>query len=608
MYFFFSSQRVSLPPPPPDAPYRQANLPDEERIEDLLSRMTLEEKVGQMALVEKNSILTQDDIARYGIGALLSGGGAKPPRNTPEGWYEMVVGFIGASRQSRLGIPLLYGVDAIHGHSNLPGATVFPHLIGLGATGDALLVEEVARATAREVAATGVNWSYSPTLDLPRDIRWGRVYEAFSDDPKLVAQLGSAYVRGTQHASRFATETPLFVLSTPKHYIGVGGMAWGSSSNKNFHIDQGMTPPDERMLRDVYLPPFAEVVRAGAGSIMVGLNSWGDTKLSAEKYLVTDVLKGELGFTGFTVSDWYGVYEIPGGDYHAGVIAINAGIDMVMLPFDYKVFIKNITRAVRKGEISEARIDEAVRRILRAKFALGLFDSGTEPLQAGLIGSGAHRALAREAVAASLVLLKNENRTLPLSLQDTHIRIAGSAADNVGRQSGAWTVEWQGIEGNTLPGGTSILEGIRERAPSATRVEYAADGIFSSPESADIGIAIVGERPYAEGWGDTEELTLSTEDREVIARLKEVSDTVVVIIISGRPLIITDDISSWDAVVAAWLPGSEGAGVADVLFGDKEFRGKLPLPWPARIEQLPIATDGTTQDGTVPLFPRYFGL
>ncbi len=607
-YFFFSKK--TLPVPPMDALYRQSTAPIAERVEDLLSRMTLEEKIGQMALVEKNSVVEKSDIAEYGIGALLSGGGAKPAQNTIEGWYTMIIDFVGASRQSRLSIPILYGVDANHGHSNVPGATVFPHFIGLGATGDVELVEEVARATARELKATGVNWSYSPTLDTPQDIRWGRVYETFSDDPKLTGALGAAYVRGLQKEYPEGTSSSsIFVLSTPKHYIGAGGMQWGSASNENFRIDQGTTPVDETMLRETYLLPFREAVDAGALSVMVGLNSWGDTKLAANKYLVTDVLKGDLGFKGFAVSDWYGVYEIPGGDYRAAVTAINAGIDMVMLPFDYEAFIKNVVRAVRKGEIAEGRIDDAVRRILRAKFSLGLFDvKDAKLLMSDMVGGEAHRQLAREAVAASLVLLKNKDSVVPLSQGVRHIRVAGSAADNVGRQSGAWTVEWQGIDGNWLPGGTSILAGIRNSAGSA-EVEYDLEARFSSSsKKAHVGIAVVGEVPYAEGWGDTENPELSTADKETIARLKEVSEKVVVVIVSGRPLIITDEIPSWDAAVAAWLPGSEGAGVADVLFGDKAFRGKLPLPWPARISQLPISPSGKTQDGSVSLFPRSFGL
>lgn len=370
-----------------------------------------------------------------------------------------------------------------------------------------------------------------------------------------------------------------------------------------------MTVANEAALRQEYLPPFKAVVDAGAQSIMVGLNSWGDTKLSAEQYLVTKVLKEELGFDGFTVSDWYGVYEMKGGNYDNAVTAINAGIDMVMLPFDYKPFIRNVTHAVREGEISEARIDDAVRRILRAKFALGLFDGEHVASVESTVGTKEHRALARDAVAKSLVLLKNDAGMLPISNDVRRIRVVGSAADNIGRQSGAWTVEWQGIDGNVLPGATSILAGIQARTGKTVTVEYDLEGDFSTKGPlADIGIAVVGETPYAEGWGDREYPILSNEDLEAIKKLQKVSKKVVVVLVSGRPLFVTNEIASWNAVVAAWLPGSEGQGVADVLFGDKPFVGTLPLPWPHHAEQLPITVDGKTSDGTQLLFPRYFGL
>lgn len=603
-YFIFTSTNIM--PPPADAAYRNANLPTTERVADLLSYMTLEEKIGQMALVEKNSLRATKDISTYGLGAVLSGFGGKPEENTLAGWRNMVDSFIDESRTSRLGIPIIYGVDAIHGHSNVPGATVFPHSIGLGASGDAALVENIARATADELLATGVRWSYSPTYDMPEDIRWGRVYETFSDDPALASKLGEAYIRGLQNdSSRSASTTN--VLATAKHYIGAGGMLWNSSSNEKFKIDQGLTPVDEDKLRRHYLPPFQKAVHTGVGSVMVGLNSWGDTKLAASPYLVQTVLKDELGFKGFTVSDWYGVYEIPGSDYQAAVTAINAGIDMVMLPFDYKEFTKNVRRAVVKGEIPESRINDAVTRILTSKFKLGLFDnrSTTRPNE---IGSAAHRKLAREAVAKSLVLLKDSNGVLPIRNDIRTIRVAGSAADNIGRQSGAWTVEWQGVDGNWLPGATSILQGIKESAPGGTAVEFDAEANFSTTsKKAVLGIAVVGESPYAEGWGDNSKPALSTEDLATIERLKKASDRVLVILVTGRPLFITDDIDNWDAAIVAWLPGSEGAGVADGLFGKTSFSGKLPLPWPKTVEQLPIV-EGKTSDGTPPLFLRYFGL
>lgn len=606
-YFVFSSLRAPLPPPPADATYRNKDVPTEERIANLLSYMTLEEKIGQMALVEKNSLRAVADISTYGIGAVLSGFGGKPDDNSAVGWRSMIETFVSASHSSRLGIPILYGVDAIHGHSNVPGATIFPHFIGLGASGDAALVENVARATADELLATGVRWSYSPTLDMPEDIRWGRVYEAFSNDPVLVSKLGSAYIRGLQKTQGAEVSSTIAVLATPKHYLGAGGMLWGTASNENFRIDQGVTPIDEARLRAQYLPPFAEAIETGALSIMVGLNSWGDTKLAASDYLIDNVLKEELGFKGFVVSDWYGVYEIPGSDYDAAVTAINAGVDMVMLPFEYQDFVKNVRRAVRRGELSEERINDAVGRILTAKFELGLFDSDKRGDMAH-IGSPKHRVLAREAVAKSLVLLKNNGRPLPLTSRVSTIRVAGSAADNIGRQAGAWTVEWQGIDGNWLPGATSILAGIKDAAPPGTTVEFDTSAHFpANSAKADIGIAVVGEAPYAEGWGDNPYPFLTADDLAIINRLSEVSKQVVVVLVTGRPLIITDEIEKWDAVVVAWLPGSEGAGVADVLFGTMPVTGTLPLPWPKSTEYLPLVNENNANARTL-LFPRYFGL
>lgn len=595
--------------PPPTVPENPLYLDTTEsisaRVADLLSYMTLDEKIGQMTLVEKNSIQDIGDIQQYGIGGILSGFGGGPENNTPPGWKEMIDTFTQESYASRLNIPIIYGVDAIHGHSNVPGATVFPHFIGLGASGDAALVQAVAQATRDELQATGVNWSYSPTYDMPEDIRWGRVYETFSDDPDLVSELGAAYITGLQEQEN--SSGALAVLATPKHYIGGGSMTWNTSSNENFKIDQGTTPASEQKLRTLYLPPFAKAVDAGALSVMVGLNSWDTGKLAADTYLITDVLKGELGFAGFVVSDWYGVYEIPGGNYHAAVTAITAGVDMVMLPFDYKGFAKDIRRAVHTGAISEERIDDATRRILTAKFSLGLFDELHKAQSISTLGTQAHRTLARTAVAQSLVLLKNDHAVLPIK-ENATIRVSGSAADNVGRQAGAWTVEWQGIDGNWLTGATSILSGLREVAGDNTQIEFEAHGLFASTTpKADIGIAIVGEAPYAEGWGDNDRPSLSVEDQATISNLQEASHAVIVVLVTGRPLIITDEITNWDAVVVAWLPGGEGAGVADVLFGQKDFTGSLPLPWPAHIGQLPISTFGKTYDGSPVLFPRYFG-
>lgn len=602
---FFTTQK-NMKTPPPNALYLDESNPIEIRVADLLSYMTLEEKIGQMTLVEKNSLKQPDDIATYHLGALLSGAGAKPAQNTPTGWKEMIANYQASAKQSRLGIPLLYGVDAIHGHAHVPTATVFPHAIGLGATNNPALVKHIAHATAQELFATGVNWSFSPNLDQPRDIRWGRVYEAFSDDPNLVATLGVAYLEGLQSNPVSAEET-IFILATPKHYLGLGDMGWNTSLNKNFRIDQGVTPADETLLRTHYLPPFQGAVEAGALSIMVGLNTWGEKRMVLQKELLTDILKTELGFKGFLVSDWYGIHEGRKHTFFASVQAVNAGVDMAMLPFDYHTFARDIKWANRLGLISDERINDAVGRILYAKFALGLFDENRDSLLPVAIPNNTHQSLARTAVAASLVLLKNEASLLPLSPNTPHILVAGSAADNIGRQMGAWTIEWQGVDGNWPAEATSILEGITARVSTQTKVEYNELGNFlARDQKAAVGIVVVGEKPYAEGWGDTEYPILSNEDLLAIKNVQAAAEKVIVVIVSGRPLLITDEVDSFDALLAAWLPGSEGAGVADGLFGDTPFTGTLPLPWPKYVEQPTTELEPTTV--MLELFPRYFGL
>lgn len=598
--FLFKSESVPLPDNPS---YLNTSLPISLRVENFLSYMTLEEKIGQMTLVEKNSIKELSDVSRYNLGALLSGSGAKPEQNTISGWKQMTATYQAEAAKSRLGIPLLYGSDAIHGHAHVPGATVFPHAIGLGAAGNSELVSRVAAATAEDMSATGVNWNFAPNLDAPQDIRWGRVYETFSDDPSLVSELGAAFVAGLQSSEQHR------VLATPKHFVGLGGMSWNTSQNENFTIDQGVTAADEALLNEVYLPPFTAAVDAGALSIMVGLNTWGNTKTVRDKYLLTDVLKNQLGFKGFVVSDWYGVHEGARSNFWATVSAINAGVDMVMLPFDYETFIRHMKWANRLGLISDERIDNAASRILYAKFSLGLFDREDTPDTSAELARESHRTLARTAVAESIVLLKNESALLPITPAVKKIRVAGSAADNVGKQMGAWSIEWQGVDGNWPPNATSILAGIKEVAPQRAEIEYAETGVFAlNTPKADIGIAIVGESPYAEGWGDNPYPTLNEKDLSAIKNLQDNSDSVVVILVTGRPLLVSDEINNWDALMVAWLPGSEGAGVADVLFRKKSVTGTLPLPWPANSSQLPIITTGKTNDGSDVLFPREFGL
>jgi len=558
-------------------PYQDPTLSIDIRVADLMNRMTDTEKIGQMVLVEKNSVHDLDDITKYNLGALLSGGGAGPKQDTPLAWLQMINNFQSAAEDTCLGIPLLYGIDAIHGHGNVLGATIFPHFIGLGATRDPDLVKRVAKATAEEMAATGIYWNFAPNLDVAKDIRWGKTYETFGSDPDNVAQLGVAYLEGMQDSSYDYFN----VLANPKHFIGGGDMEYGTSRNKKFKIEEGNITIDEKTLRQVHLVPFQKTITAGARVIMVGTASW-QGKLNSDNYhLLTKILKNELGFSGFVVSDWYGVYQIETDEYNSIVRAVNAGIDMVMTPFEYKDFISNLQNALSKGDITRERIDDAVKRILTVKFEAGLFDR-PQALPEGLsvIGNNQHREIAREAVRKSQVLLKNDDSVLPLSKSLKKIIVAGSSADNLGRQAGGWTTEWQGIDGNYGITGTTILEAIKNTVSEDTEVEYNKEGKFSSKNNlADVGIVIVGEKPYAEGWGDIANPSLSSEDLLVIDKVRAKSKKIVIIIVSGRPLDITKYANNWDSIIASWLPGSEGQGVADVLFGDFAFTGVLPVAW-----------------------------
>jgi beta-glucosidase len=595
-------------------PYQDPGRPLQERVEDLLSRMTLEEKIGQMTLVEKNSIKPTDIADRF-IGGLLSGGGGSPSTNTPEAWAVMVNGFQEHALRTRLGIPMIHGVDAIHGHAAVKGAVVYPHFIGLGATRDPELVERIGRATASDMVATGIYWNYAPVVAVPQDIRWGRTYEGFSEDTDLVSELAVAFIRGLQNANgQLGLSHPQAVLATPKHYVGDGGTTPGSSASSL--LDQGVTEVDEATLRAVHLPPYAAAVDAGARSIMVSYSSWGGLKMHANKYLLTDVLRGELGFDGFLVSDWKGIDQIP-GPYHDDIVtSINAGLDMIMVPSNYDAFISGLKKAVSNGAVSHERIDDAVRRILTAKFELGLFERPfSDEGKLGDVGSAEHRQLAREAVRKSLVLLKNDHATLPLAKDTPLIFVAGQAADDIGIASGGWSIEWQGKTGDTTPG-TTLLEAIRDTVAEGATVEYDRSGDFDAVKDRDgnaatagVGIAVVGELPYAEGAGDSGDLALSDQDVALIEQLREKSEALVVILISGRPLIITEQIALADAFVAAWLPGSEGQGVADVLFGDSAFTGKLPYTWPRWVNQLPFDFGDLPSTGRdAPLFPFGFGL
>lgn len=592
---------------PPAAAARAPLSSYDPRVDELLARMTLEEKIGQMTQADLGS-LDEDDVEKYFLGSVLSGGGSDPtPENTFEDWREMYDRLQSRAMSTRLGIPILYGVDAVHGHSNVVGAVVFPHNIGLGATRDAGLVEEVYRATAVEVRATGINWSFAPCVTVPQDERWGRTYEGFSEDPELVAELGEAAVRGLQGEG---LGDPLGVLACAKHFAGDGGTAHGTGAAReeggNYPMDRGDVRVDEPTMRKIHISPYIAAVDAGVGSIMPSYSSWNGVKSSAHKQLLTDILKGEMGFEGFLISDWNALDEIP-GEYDTDVeTSINAGMDMVMVPDKYRLFFDTLKQVVEEGRVPMERIDDAVRRILRVKFAMGLMEEGAshlaDPGLADRFGSAEHREIARRAVRQSMVLLKNDASTLPLAKDLARVHVAGRSADDVGRLCGGWTVQWQGESGEVTEG-TTILEAVRAAVSESTEVTFSEDG--SGAEGADAVIVAIGEEPYAEMVGDREDLALDAADVAAVERAAAAGVPVVVVLVSGRPMILGDTLEASDAFVAAWLPGSEGQGVADVLFGDYSPTGKLSFSWPRSMEQLPLNVGDEEYD---PLFAYGFGL
>ncbi|MGP3949468.1 glycoside hydrolase family 3 protein [Streptomyces sp. 7N604] len=576
-----------------EPPYKDPDRPIQERVEDLLGRMSLDEKIGQMTQAERNAV-TAADLTDYRLGSLLSGGGSAPSPNTATAWADMYDDFQRASMATPLGIPMIYGVDAVHGHNNVHGATIFPHNVGLGATRDPALVQQIGRATAEEVSGTGIDWDFAPCLCVAQNDRWGRTYESYGEKPEIATSM-TTLITGLQGAE---LNDPGSVLATAKHYVGDGGTTGGK--------DQGDTEVSEAELRATHLPPFREAVARNVGSVMISYSSWNGLKLHAHRHLITDVLKNELGFKGFVVSDWNAIDQIdgrPGFTAEEVRTAINAGLDMIMVPQEWRTFITTLKSEVEAGRVPMSRIDDANRRILTKKFELGLFENPyTDRSYTGTVGSAEHRQLAREAVRKSQVLLKNEKDVLPLPKTADKVFVAGKNADDIGNQSGGWTIEWQGKSGPITPG-TTILEGIRSAVSPATAVTYDrnGNGIDGSYKAA---IAVVGETPYAEGKGDRPEgLGLDSEDLDTLARLKASGVPVVVVLVSGRPLDIASELPSWDALVAAWLPGTEGNGVADVLFGDYRPTGKLPVTWMRTASQQPI-NDG---DGKEALFPYGYG-
>ena len=618
------------------AAYLDPGLPVEQRVRDLLGRMTLAEKVGQMTQAERGPATTAPIVAGLGLGSVLSGGGSVPTPNTPEAWADMVDGFQAQALSTRLGIPIIYGVDAVHGHGNVYRATIVPHNIGLGATRNPRLVERVAAVTAEEVRATGIPWNFAPCICVTRDARWGRSYESFGEDPHLVSLLGAAAVVGLQGRGQRDLQQNDHVLATVKHFAGDGDTEYGTAVG-DYKIDQGFTITSRKDFDRIDLAPYWPAIRgAAAGSAMPSFSSvdWTEDgvgnpiKMHQNRELITDVLKGKIGLDGFVISDWDGIHQLP-GDYPDQVqLGVNAGIDMFMEPNSAPLFVRTLIAEVEAGRVPRARIDDAVTRILTKKFELGLFEHPyADRTYIDEIGSAEHRAVARQAVAESQVLLKNSGNVLPLK-KNAHIYVAGRNADDIGNQSGGWTLTWQGFSERNPAGaqvphqpGTTILEGIQQVAPQA-RVTYSADGTAPT-DGADVAVVAVGETPYSEGFGDVggprwaydpadanqprelKSLELQPQDRATVERVCGQVETCVVLVVSGRPQIVTDQLGDIDALVASWLPGTEGAGVADVLFGRRGFTGKLSVSWPRTAAQEPINIKDPNYD---PLYPYGHGL
>ena len=606
-------------------PYENARLPVTRRVADLLGRMTLAEKVGQMTQTERYQVY--DDatpITTWNLGSILSGGGSTPTENTPVAWADMVDRFQKAALATRLHIPLLYGIDAVHGDGNMYGATVFPHNIGLGATRDPALVREVGHITASETRASGPQWSFSPCICAPQDDRWGRTYEGFGEDPNLVIQMETA-IDGLQGPPGHLADRDR-VLATAKHFAGDGDTTYGTATG-DYKIDQGIaitSRPDffHKALQQ-YVPA---VQKHDVGTVMPSYSSvdWTEdgignpTKMHASKELITDVLKGSMNFDGFVISDWEGIHAIA-PDWPTKVrTGVNAGIDMMMEPADYQSFETTLTDEVNAGRVTMRRINDAVSRILTKKFELGLFEHPyTDRTNLNAIGSKAHRAVARKAVAESQVLLKNAKQVLPIKTKG-RVYVAGSNADSIGNQAGGWTLTWQGGSTTNIPG-TTILSGIRSAAGHSA-VTYSLDA--SAPiQKDDVGIVVVGETPYSEGFGDVggprwawdpadngvlrpvKDMQLSATDKAAVDKVCSAAAKCVVVVVSGRPLILDPkQLSEIDGLVAAWLPGSEGAGVADTLFGKVPFSGKLPVTWPRTLAQEPINIGDANYD---PLYPYH---
>jgi len=536
-------------------------------LEELLSQMTLAEKVGQMTQAERGD-LQKGDIEKYGIGSVLSGGGSNPADNSPQGWLKMINGFVEESLKTRLGIPIVYGLDAVHGHNNMKHATILPHNIGLGAIAagnkqrGAQAAYNAGKITAQEMIAAGVRWTFAPVLGIAQDARWGRTYESYSENESVVTLMGANFIKGLQENGAAACM---------KHYLGEGQTIDGRN--------QGNAVLDRAGIEKI-LPPYRAAIKEGAMSLMPSFSSVNGIKMHQHKELLTDLLKDEMGFKGFVVSDWSAITQLTGGSYKKQIAnAINAGVDMCMATDgrdNWILFISNLIKLVEEGTVPMSRIDDAVIRILRFKQSMGLFKN---PLtaQAGEIGTNENRTAARALVSDSLVLLRNENNAVKKLSESKKILVAGQGANDIGMQCGGWTITWQGGHGK-ITTGTTILEGIQSVTNGKVSVTYAEDGNASG--SFDAVIAVIGEDPYAETQGDRSgNIIIRDRDLEMLQKTYRFNCPVIVIMLSGRPMNIGDEYKKWDAFIAAWLPGTEGGGIADVLFGGKSFIGRTPYTW-----------------------------
>ncbi|NQZ23270.1 MAG: exo 1,3/1,4-beta-D-glucan glucohydrolase [Colwellia sp.] len=588
----------------------------EARVAGLLANMTLQQKVAQMIQPEIRDI-TVADMRKYGFGSYLNGGGAFPNNNkhsTPADWISLAEKMYQASVDDSLdgsSIPTMWGTDAVHGHNNVVGATLFPHNIGLGAANNPELIEKIAEITATEVMVTGIDWVFAPTVAVVRDDRWGRTYEGYSEDPEIVRSYSASIVKGLQgHANKdFLGDKR--VISTVKHFIGDGGTQYGD--------DQGDNLASEQELYTIHAQGYVGGLTAGAQSVMASFNSWHGEKLHGNKYLLTDVLKNRMGFDGFVVGDWNGQGQVNGCENDSCAQAVNAGLDIFMVPTDaWLPLYENIIAQVKQGAIAQSRIDDAVTRILRVKVRAGLFEKPSPARRVlsgktALIGAEPHREVARQAVRESLVLLKNKNHLLPLSPKQ-HILVAGDAADNIGKQSGGWTITWQGTgnKNDDFPGASSIYLGIEKIVIDAGgQATLSIDGSYT--QKPDVAIVVFGEEPYAEGHGDIDNLEYqrgNKKDLALLSSFKEKGIPVVAVFISGRPMWVNAELNASDAFIAAWLPGSEGKAVAEVLLTDKnnniqyDFKGKLSFSWPKSPTQIVNRFD----EDNPALFAYGFGL